>query len=213
VGLSHLYQSYQLKEVTRVRRALRKRPTSVTLARQLRAAMKVARHHSRHETAMAVILSCDGDAMLDLMEAKKTGDLYYEKRREALKKDLKKAKVDAAILKGSVAAAIVPPAPQLQSRVEEAADTTTAETAEEAVAARLRPKTTAREGARGPGSRRPARNPPRTERLQCRPPASSVRQWATPRASVLATSDLVLVIVLFLVLTVGARRIFSNFEF
>jgi hypothetical protein len=41
-ALSHLYQSYQLKEVTRVRRALRKRPTAVTLARQLRSGAHVA---------------------------------------------------------------------------------------------------------------------------------------------------------------------------
>jgi uncharacterized membrane protein YgcG len=107
---SHLLQSYQLKEVTRLRRALKKRPTSSSTAKDLKVALEVARAHSRHETAMAVLLSCDGDSMLELMEAKKTGDKFYEKRREKLKKELKKTRIDAAILKGGVAAAIVTPA-------------------------------------------------------------------------------------------------------
>jgi hypothetical protein len=58
--LQHLLQSYQLKEVTRLRRALKKRPTSSSAARHLKVALEVACAHSRHETAMAVLLSCDG---------------------------------------------------------------------------------------------------------------------------------------------------------
>jgi hypothetical protein len=108
---SHLLMSYQLKEVARLRRVLKSRPTSVSAARPRKVALEVARSHSLHESAMAVILAADGEPMLEIMEKKRDGYSYYEKRREALKKELKKARVDSAILKGGVAAAIVTRAP------------------------------------------------------------------------------------------------------